>query len=102
MRSVSDFIIRLFSDPMRTDYYCVTVWNIVGIVICYDAFFSQIADYLRIMDKCAECCKLCAVFDFIKAGVIFGIDFLQHYELLVDPRRLRLIDTSSNIKFMGF
>ncbi|CAH8620560.1 unnamed protein product [Schistosoma guineensis] len=42
---------------------------------------------------------------FIIADVptaILGIDFLQHYELLVDSRRLKLIDTSSNSKFMGF
>ncbi|CAI2732366.1 unnamed protein product [Schistosoma spindalis] len=42
---------------------------------------------------------------FIIADVptaILGIDFLQHYELLVDSRRLQLIDTSSNSKFMGF
>ncbi|CAH8608307.1 unnamed protein product [Schistosoma intercalatum] len=41
---------------------------------------------------------------FIIADVptaILGIDFLQHYELLVDSRRLQLIDTSSNSKFMG-
>ncbi|CAH8621403.1 unnamed protein product [Schistosoma margrebowiei] len=41
---------------------------------------------------------------FIIANVptaILGIDFLQHYELLVDSRRLQLIDTSSNSKFMG-
>jgi hypothetical protein len=41
---------------------------------------------------------------FILADVptgILGIDFLQHYELLVDSRRLELIDTSSNIKVMG-
>ena len=41
---------------------------------------------------------------FIQADVptgILGIDFLQFYELLVDSRRLRLIDTSSNIKFTG-
>ncbi|CAH8519923.1 unnamed protein product [Schistosoma margrebowiei] len=41
---------------------------------------------------------------FIIADVptaILGIDFLQHYKLLVDSRRLQLIDTSSNSKFMG-
>ncbi|CAH8639289.1 unnamed protein product [Schistosoma guineensis] len=41
---------------------------------------------------------------FIIADVptaILGIDFLQHYELLVDSRRLQLIDTSSNSKFIG-
>ncbi|CAH8647289.1 unnamed protein product [Schistosoma intercalatum] len=41
---------------------------------------------------------------FIIADVptaILGIDFLQHYELLVDSRRLQLFDTSSNSKFMG-
>lgn len=42
---------------------------------------------------------------FILADVptgILGIDFLQHYGLLVDSRRLQLIDPSSNIKFTGF
>ncbi|CAI2730875.1 unnamed protein product [Schistosoma spindalis] len=42
---------------------------------------------------------------FIIADVptaILGIDFLQHYELLVDSRRLQLIDTSSSSKFLGF